>query len=358
MPRGKKKEAEPKGSAPEKKKTKAPSGFDVAKQAIQKKYGNVISYLGEHEDIAIPTISTGSLGLDIALGRGGMARGRIYEVYGNPSGGKTTLALSTLVQAQRRGLTTAIVDAEHAIDPTLVKNMGASIDDILIVQGYSGEENLDAAEVLLKSGTVDLMIIDSVSALIPRSEAEAEIGDDFIALLARLMSKALRRITPIANETNSLVIFINQIRHKVGGFGNPDAPTGGEALPFFATGRISVKGAEYKNNRIDDPISGEPIGHHAKLEVVKNKLAPPFRKAEIPLIYGKGFDIYWEVLKLAISLALIDKNGSWFSYDGKSLGQGEYNVCEMLREDADLYEEIRGKIISATNLKDYYELNK
>jgi len=236
--------------------------------------------------------------------------------------------------------------------------MGADINKILIIQGYSGEENLDAAEILLKTSPIDLMIIDSVSALIPKSEAEAGIDDDFIALHARLMSKALRRLTPLVNETNTLAIFINQIRHKVGSFGNPESPTGGEALPFFATGRIFIRGAEYKSNRIIDPVSGEPIGHHAKMEVVKNKLAPPFRTAQIPLIYGKGFDVHWEVLSLAVSLGIIDKNGAWFSYEGANIGQGEFNVRDLLKKDTDLYKDIRDKIISITNLKEYYELNK
>jgi len=359
MPKTKKTDAEPSGSASGKQeKNINPSGFDVARMAIQKKYGNVVSYLSDHGDMTIPTISTGSLGLDVALGRGGMARGRVYEIFGNPSGGKTTLALSTLIQAQLRNMTTAIVDAEHAIDPSLVKNMGADIEKILIIQGYSGEDNLDAAETLVKSAAVNLLIIDSVSALIPKHEAEAEISDDFIALHARLMSKALRRMTPLANETNTLVIFINQIRHKVGALGNPDAPTGGEALPFFATGRISVKGAEYKSNRIPDPVSGESIGHHANFEVVKNKLAPPFRTAKIPLIYGKGFDLYWEVLTLACSLGIINKNGAWFSYEGNNIGQGESNVRDFLEENEKVYLEIREKIIGLTGLKKFYELNK
>jgi len=354
----KNKKTEPckKGSAQQ--KTTKVSSFDIAKKAIQKKYGNVISYLGDHGDMTIPTISSGSLGLDIALGRGGFGRGRIYEIYGSPSGGKTTLALSVLIQAQKRNLTVAIVDAEHAVDPSLVKNMGANINDILIVQGFSGEENLDAAETLIRTGDVDLMIIDSVSALIPKNEAAAGINDDFIALHARLMSKALRRMTPIANETNTLVIFINQIRHKIGGFGNPETPTGGEALPFFATGRICVKGAEYKSNRIVDDISGEPIGHHCKMEVVKNKLAPPYRTAQLPLIYGKGFDVYWEVLTLATSLGIIDKNGAWFSYEGENIGQGEHKVRNLLKEETDLYNEVRKKIISYTNLEGFYEFNK
>jgi recombination protein RecA len=210
----------------------------------------------------------------------------------------------------------------------------------------------------MKTGEVDVVVIDSVSALIPRSETEAEVGDDFIALLARLMSKALRRFVPIANETNTLMLFINQIRYKVGAFGNPEDSTGGEALNFYATGRISVRGAEYKSNRIIDPISGVSIGHNCQIEVVKNKLAPPFQKATLPLLYGKGFDLHWETLNLATDLGIIDKSGSWYSYNDKSLGQGEFNMMALLKEDTALYDELRNTIIERTGLKEYYELNK
>lgn len=339
------------------KKASAPTSLDIARKAIQKKYGKIISYLGEHGDLHIPTLSTGSLGLDVALGRGGLARGRVYEIYGNPSGGKTTLAISVLIEAQKRGLKTVFIDAEHAIDPKLVKTMGADINTIELAQGFSGEDNLNVAEMYIKTGEIGLVIIDSVSALIPKSEVEESIEKDFIALLARLMSKALRRIVPIANETNTLVIFINQIRYKVSGFGNPESPTGGEALPFFATGRISVKGAEYKSNRINDP-DGEVIGHNATIEVVKNKLAPPFRKTIIPLVYGKGFDLRWEVLNLAQSCGIIEKSGAWYSYEGSNIGQGELNVLNLLREDEDLYQKVRSEVIEATGLKELYERNQ
>jgi len=336
------------------------TGLAIAKKAIEKKYGKVITNLSSHEDFEIPTISTGSIGIDLALGRGGMGRGRVYEIYGSPSGGKTTLALSVLIQAQLRGLTGIIVDAEHAIDPQLVKNMGADISQIEIVQAFSGEQNLDIAEQYIKSGEVDVVIIDSVSSLIPESEVEADIGDDFIALLARLMSKALRRIVPIANETNTLVIFINQIRHKVGAYGNPDAPTGGEALPFFATGRLSVSGAEYKSNRIPDEFNGtdEFIGHWSKIEIVKNKLAPPFRKAQIPLIYGTGFDTKWEVLPLAESLGLIERAGAWYKYEDKSIAQGKVSMINLLREDEDFFNKVRNQVIETTGLKALYESNQ
>lgn len=335
-----------------------PTGLDIAKEAIRKKYGTVISSLGDHADLQIPTISTGSLGLDIALGRGGMARGRIYEVFGPPAGGKTTLAMSVIVQAQRRGLKSAVVDAEHAVDPTLFKAMGANIDDIVIVQAFSGEQNLTIAEMLMRSNDVSVVVIDSVSALIPQSEAEAGIDQDFMALLARLMSKALRRLVPVANETETLLIFINQIRQNIGSWGNPETTSGGEALNFYSTGRISVRGAEFKKNRLVEPVSGDVIGHNTKFEVVKNKLAPPFRSAEVPLIYGLGYDNHWEVLNLAILYDIIDKRGAWYRYNEEKLGQGDVNALNVLRENAELYGEIRDKLIEVTGLKEHYERNQ
>lgn len=269
----------------------------------------------------------------------------------------SSLAMSTIVQAQKRGMSCAFVDAEHAVDPSLFKAMGANINDVLIIQGYSGEANLDISEMLMKSNGVDVLVIDSVSALIPQSEAEAGIEQDFMALLARLMSKALRRLVPIANETETLLIFINQIRQKIGSWGSPETTSGGEALNFYSTGRISVRGGEYKKSRIVDPISGEVVGHNTKFEIVKNKLAPPFRSAEVPLIYGLGYDIYWETLNLAIAYEVVEKGGAWFNYGDKVLGQGEVNTLSLLREDADLYEEIKNKIIDKAGLKKYYERN-
>lgn len=360
MPKSKKTGVEPAemvGSTTNK-TNKSYTGLDITKKAIQKKYGKVMSYLGDHGDMQIPTISTGCLGLDIALGRGGMARGRIYEVFGPASGGKTTLAMSTIVQAQRRGMNCAFVDAEHAVDPALFKSMGANINDVLIIQGYSGEANLDISEMLMKSNGVDVLVVDSVSALIPQSEVEAGIEQDFMALLARLMSKALRRLVPIANETDTLLIFINQIRQNIGAWGNPETTSGGEALNFYSTGRISVRGGEYKKSRIVAPISGEVVGHNTKFEVVKNKLAPPFRSANVPLIYGFGYDVHWEILNLAITYEVIEKSGSWYNYGDKSLGQGELAMLGLLREDVEFYKEIRDKIIEITGLKEHYERNK
>jgi len=284
--------------------------LDIIKKAITKKYGEVISKLSDHEDMVIPTVSTGSISLDVALGRGGMALGRLYEIFGPNSGGKSTLAANVVIQGQKRGMKCCYVDAEHAVDPLLFKNYGVDIKNLDLVQGYNGEENLDVLEMLVSSSAYKIAVVDSVSSLIPSNEAAAEIGDDHIALLARLMSKATRRLTPIANRAGCLIIFINQLRMKIGGYGNPETTTGGEALAFYTTGRISVRGPEAKARRIPDPMSGEIIGHTTLFEIVKNKLAPPFKKTEINLIYGKGYDTYWEILKLGIDLGIIDKVGA------------------------------------------------
>ena len=330
------------------------NNLDLATKAIIKKYGNVVSKLSEHEDMQIPTISTGSLSLDIALGRGGMGRGRIYEIYGPNSGGKSSLAVNVVIQAQRRGLTCVYIDAEHAVDPVLFRDYGVDLAKLILVQGFDGEENLDILERYAKSGEVDLIVVDSVTALIPRAEAEADIDKDSMALLARLMSKALRKITPIANRTETLVIFINQLRMKIGTYGNPETTTGGEALAFYATGRISVRGPEAKKRRIADE-NGEVIGHKAEFEIIKNKLAAPFKKAEIRLIYGEGYDTHWEVLDMASSLGVVDKAGAWYKYNDENFAQGELKAVAYLKENEDFYKEIREKVIDAVGQKDVYE---
>jgi len=333
--------------------------LDIIKKAITKKYGNVISRLSDHEDMIIPTVSTGSISLDVGLGRGGMAFGRLYEIFGPNSGGKSTLAANAVIQAQKRGMNCCYVDAEHAVDPLLFKNYGVDIKALELVQGYNGEENLDILEMLVSSGAYKVAVVDSVSSLIPSNEAAAEIGDDHIALLARLMSKATRRLTPIANRAGCLIIFINQLRMKVGGYGNPETTTGGEALAFYTTGRISVRGPEAKARRIPDPMSGEIIGHTTLFEIVKNKLAPPFKKTEINLIYGKGYDTHWEVLKLGVDLGIIDKSGAWYSYAGDNIAQGEPNAAAYLKSDenAGVYNEIRSKVIDMVGLTEIYEQN-
>lgn len=330
-------------------------GLEIAKKAIIKKYGDVISILKDHEDMNIQTISSGSISLDVALGRGGFGRGRIYEIFGPNSSGKTTLAINVIIEAQNRGLTCCYIDAEHAVDPVLFKNYGVNIDDLIIIQGFDGEGNLDALESLLRSGAIDVAVVDSVSSLIPRQEAESDVDKDTMAVLARLMSKALRRLTPLANQTNTLLIFINQLRMKIGAYGNPEITTGGEAMGFYATGRISVRGPESRKRRIIDNITGETVGHESVFEVVKNKLAPPYRKASIKLIYGKGYDKHWEVLELATSLGIVDRAGAWYKYQNESFAQGEDKAVVYFKENAKFYEKIRNQVIEVVGLKEFYE---
>jgi recombination protein RecA len=330
-------------------------GLEIAKKAIIKKYGDVISILKDHEDMNIQTISSGSISLDVALGRGGFGRGRIYEIFGPNSSGKTTLAINAIIEAQNRGLTCCFIDAEHAVDPVLFKNYGVNIDDLIIIQGFDGEGNLDALESLLRSGAIDVAVVDSVSSLIPRMEAESDVDKDTMAVLARLMSKALRRLTPLANQTNTLLIFINQLRMKIGAYGDPFITSGGEAMGFYATGRISVRGPESKKRRIVDNTTGETIGHESAFEVVKNKLAAPFRKASIKLIYGEGYDKHWEILELATSLGIVDRSGAWYKYNDESFAQGEDKAVTYFKENVKFYEEIRNKVIEAVGLKEPYE---
>lgn len=333
------------------------NSLDTIKKAIVKKYGNVISKMSDHQDMVVPTVSTGSLGLDLALGRGGMALGRLYELFGPNSGGKSTLAANVVIQAQRRGMKCCYIDAEHAVDPILFRNYGVDIDALELVQAYTGEENLDILEMLVLSGSYQVAVIDSVSSLIPSAEAEADISDDFMALLARLMSKALRRFTPIANKAGTLIIFINQLRHKIGSYGNPEITTGGEALAFYATGRVSIRGPESKQRRIVDPTTGLVIGHETIFEIVKNKLSSPFRTSSIRLIYGKGYDFQWEVLDLAVSLGIIDKLGGWYKYDGESIANGEMNAVAYLKDNVDFYNKVRARVIESVGLDTIYEQN-
>lgn len=332
------------------KKEKELSTLELVEKQIIKTYGEVVSMLSDHEDMQIETISTGSIGLDAALGRGGMARGRLYEVYGNAGSGKSTLAFSVIAEAQKLGLQCLIVDAEHGVDPKLVQDMGVDGDGVKLVQGFTGDANLDIAEKYVKTGEFGVAVIDSVTALIPEAEAEGDISDNFMGLLARLMSKCCRRFAPLANRTNTLLIFINQFRMDIGRFGDPRKTTGGEAIPFFATGRIAVEGGEYKKSRIIDPITGLVVGHHMKFEVQKNKLAIPYRTASIPLIYGKGFDRYWEVVNLATDLDILVKKGAWYSYNGENVAQGEMNMRDVLAENKELYDEVRTKVMEMVGL--------
>lgn len=329
--------------------------LEIAKKAIVKKYGSVITTLKEHEDMNIQTISSGSISLDLALGRGGFAMGRVYEIFGPNSGGKTTLAVSAVIEAQNKGMKCCFIDAEHAVDPVLFKNYGVNVDDLIIVQGYDGEGNLDILENLIRSGGIDVAVVDSVSSLIPRMEVERDVDQDTMAALARLMSKALRRLVPLANRTNTLLIFINQLRMKIGSYGSPAITTGGEALGFYSTGRISVRGPEAIKRRIVDKVIGEVIGHISEFEVVKNKLAPPFRKASIKLIYGEGYDKYNEVLDIALSFGVVDKTGSWYKYKDENLAHGEDKVVEYLKDNEKIYNEIRNAVLDQVGLTKLYE---
>lgn len=321
--------------------------LEIARKSIIKKYGEgVISFLGEHDDLIIDAISTGCLALDAATGIGGFARGRLYEIFGPNSTGKSTLALSVIMQAFKRNLRKiCYVDAEHSIDPRLVRNMGkevgveVDVDKIELVQGYTGDDNLEMAEKYMKTGEIDVLVIDSVSSLLPKSMAEGEIGDNYMGLLARLMSKACIKLTPIANRTNTLLIFINQIRHDIGKWGDTKVPTGGEALGFYTTGRIKVEGGESKKSRVVND-EGVVIGHQCNFTIIKNKLSAPWRTAKIQLIYGKGYDFMDEVINLVIDFGVIDKKGDWFHYNGEKY-QGKPALMKLFKENDDVYETVR-----------------
>jgi len=336
-------------------KTNKEKSSDLVRTELKKKYGDVLVPLSESQN-NIKTVSTGSLGLDLALGRGGFALGRIYEIFGPNSSGKSTLGVHVVIQAQRRGLKCAYVDAEQAVDPKLFINYGVDADKLDLVQVYGGENNLSIVETLIQTGDYSVIVVDSVSALIPTVEAEADMADQQMALQARLMSKALRKITPQAAANSVALIFVNQTRMKVGTYGNPETTTGGEALAFWATGRISVRGPEAKSRRLETK-DGVVYGHKAIHEIIKNKLGEPFRKAELNLIYGKGYDYYNEVLDLAVSLDVIEKSGSWFKYEGKNIAQGADNSVEFLKNNEEIFNTVRDEIITSVGLKEQYELH-
>ena len=331
---------------------KTSSLLGIAEKAIEKKYGKVMSNLGEHPDMEIDSISSGCLSFDAAIGIGGFARGRLYEIFGPNSSGKSTLALSTVMQALLRGLTVVYIDAEHALDPKLVRNMGdqvgVNVDQIKMVQAFTGDDNLQIAEELMKTSEIDVVVIDSVSALLPKGMAEGAIGDNYIGLLARLMSKACSKLTPVANETNTLLMFVNQIRHDIGKWGDSRTPTGGEALAFYATGRIRVQGGESKTSRILND-EGVVIGHQSDFLIVKNKLAAPWRNAKINLMYGQGYDFIAEVVSLSVDFGLIEQSGSWFEIKGERIN-GMKSVIEVFRENKDIYNEFRSNCMDMLGL--------
>ncbi|NPA80337.1 MAG: recombinase RecA [Thermotogae bacterium] len=316
---------------------------------VQKAYGpGAVMKLDEQSALRIDAIPTGSLALDAAIGVGGYPRGRIVEIYGAESSGKTTLALMAIAEAQKLGGTALFIDAEHAFNEPYAQALGINTkENFLVSQPDYGEQALDIASQFIRTGAVDIVVIDSVAALVPKAELEGTIEDQQMGLQARLMSKALRMLAAEVSKTNAVVIFINQIREKIGVmFGNPETTPGGRALKFFASVRLEVRRGESirdKDNRI--------IGHMLKIKVVKNKVAPPYREALVPLIYGKGVDRVGEVFDIAVSHGIIKKSGSWYSYEGTQLGQGRERALETLRENEDLYAEIEGKVLEVLGLK-------
>ena len=305
--------------------------LETAMQQIEKTYGkgSIMRY-GDNVQPNVEAIPTGSLALDLALGIGGLPRGRVVEIYGPESSGKTTLALHVLAQAQKLGGEVAFVDAEHALDPTYARALGVKIEDMLISQPDTGEQALEITEALVRSGAIDVVVVDSVAALVPRAEIEGEMGDSFVGLHARLMSQALRKLTGIIAKTNTVVIFINQLREKVGVmYGNPEVTTGGRALKFYASVRIDVRRIETLKS------GGEMIGNRTRAKVVKNKVAPPFREAEFDIMYGEGISKLGEMLDLGVKLDLVQKSGSWFNMGEVRLGQGRDAAKQYLRDHPD-----------------------
>lgn len=303
---------------------------------IEKQFGKgAVMRLGDRVNEAIETVSTGSLGLDIALGIGGLPRGRVVEIYGPESSGKTTLTLQAIASCQKAGGTAAFVDAEHALDPTYAEKLGVNLADLLISQPDTGEQALEIADMLVRSGAVDMVVVDSVAALTPKAEIEGEMGDSHVGLHARLMSQALRKLTANIKKTNCLVIFINQIRMKIGVmFGSPETTTGGNALKFYASVRLDIRriGAVKKGDEV--------IGSETRVKVVKNKVAPPFRQTEFEILYGEGTSREGEIIELGVRENLIDKSGAWYSYKGDRIGQGKENVRQFLRDNPAIANEV------------------
>lgn len=317
--------------------------LETAMAQIEKAYGKgSIMRLGENQGIAVEAVPTGSLGLDIALGIGGVPRGRIIEIYGPESSGKTTLALHILAEAQKLGGEAAFIDAEHALDPNYAKALGVDIDSMLISQPDTGEQGLEICEALVRSGAVDVVVVDSVAALTPKAEIEGDMGESHVGLLARLMCQALRKLAGAVSKTNCIVIFINQLREKVGvAYGNPEVTTGGRALKFYASVRIDVR-------RIEAIKSGSDlVGNRTKFKVVKNKVAPPFRIAEADILYGQGISKLGELVDLGVKFGIVQKSGSWFSMGETRIGQGKEAVKQFLQDNPDVANEIEAKIRDA-----------
>ncbi len=314
--------------------------LDAALSQIERAFGKgSIMRLGQQSNIDIEAISTGSLGIDIALGIGGLPKGRIIEIFGPESSGKTTLALSVIAQAQKKGGTCAFIDAEHALDPAYAKKIGVDIDSLLISQPDAGEQALEIADTLVRSGAIDVLVVDSVAALVPKAELEGEMGDSHMGLQARLMSQALRKLTSTVSRSNTLIIFINQIRMKIGVmFGNPETTTGGNALKFYASVRMDIR----RTGAIKD--KEDVIGSQTRVKIVKNKVAPPFKVVDFDIMYGEGISKTGELLDLGVKAGIVEKAGAWFSYKGDKIGQGRENAKIFLREHPQIADEIENKI--------------
>ena len=320
--------------------------LDAALTQIERAFGKgSVMKLGARESVEVDTISTGSLGLDIALGIGGLPRGRIVEIYGPESSGKTTLALHVIAQSQKIGGTCAFVDAEHALDPSYAKKLGVNIDELLISQPDTGEQALEIVDTLVRSGAIDVLVIDSVAALVPKAEIEGEMGDSHMGLQARLMSQALRKLTASISRSRCMVIFINQIRQKIGVmFGNPETTTGGNALKFYASVRLDIR----RIGAIKDKET--VVGNQTRVKVVKNKMAPPFRVVEFDIMYGEGVSKLGELIDLGVKAEVVEKSGAWFSYDGQRIGQGRENSKTFLKENPAIAEAIEKEVRSNAGL--------
>ena len=314
--------------------------LDAALSQIEKQFGKgSVMKLGEYKAMEVEAISTGALSLDMALGIGGLPRGRIIEVYGPESSGKTTLALHVIAEAQKQGGEAAFIDAEHALDPVYAKKLGVNIDDLIVSQPDTGEQALEITESLVRSGALDVIVVDSVAALVPKAEIDGDMGDSHMGLQARLMSQALRKLAGAINKTKTIIIFINQLREKIGVmFGNPETTTGGRALKFYASVRLDIRKIE--NIKQD----GNVIGNRARVKIVKNKVAPPFREAEFDIMYGEGISKIGNIFDMAVNLDIIEKSGSWFSYNGNRIGQGRENAKKYLQDNPKVLEEVEKKV--------------
>ena len=314
--------------------------LDAAMGQIEKQFGKgSVMKLGEFKAMEVEAIPTGALTLDVALGIGGIPKGRIIEIFGPESSGKTTLALHAIAESQKAGGTAAFIDAEHALDPVYAKKLGVDIDNLIVSQPDTGEQALEITEALVRSGAIDIIVVDSVAALVPKAEIDGDMGDTHVALQARLMSQALRKLAGVLNKSKTAIIFINQLREKVGiMFGNPETTPGGRALKFYASVRLDIRRIE--NIKQD----GEVIGNRTRVKVVKNKVAPPFREAEFDILYGEGISKEGSILDLAVNLNIIEKSGAWFSYNGAKIGQGRENVKRYLKENPKILAEVEQKI--------------